>query len=269
MISTGIPDEYGRVTEIIDVEQSKFNCTKIEQFPKQLYAASGALMNGQTPFICGGVVYGDYGDWRKSNDCYQLTNAGSWVKDQKATLTTARKYAGSGSVVLNNNLVLTGGSSDRYLTSIEMLSPNTTAQTLSVRLPTGFHGHCQVPWDSETFFVIGGWTIPSHRRETYFINVKTNQRTNGPSLNAGRTYHGCGELEVNGKKYIIVSGGYIQYTSLRSTEVLDKSNVGQGWQKGKNLKFFLNICLLDNISLHFRRRLACFQKWFSNGFICR
>merc|ERR1712062_375941 len=96
--------------------------------------------------------------------------------------------------------------------------------------------------DSETFFVIGGWTGPqkshSHRRETYFINVKTNQRTNGPSLKTGRTYLGCGELEVNGKSYVIVTGGYNGvplYVSLRSTEVLDKNNVVQGWQKGEDL----------------------------------
>ena len=268
MIATGYPSDDGINSEIVDVEDSNFSCTNIEQFPEKFHAATGGLINGQKPFICGGTA--NINGWIYSNDCYQLTEAGSWAKDQRATLTTGRAWAGYGSVVLNNTIVLTGGyiGSGR-LTSIEILSPNTTAQTLSVRLPTGFHGHCQVPWDSETFFVIGGWTIPSHRRETYFINVKTNQRTNGPSLNAGRTYHGCGELEVNGKKYIIVSGGYIQYTSLRSTEVLDKSNVVQGWLKGKNLKFFLNICLLDNISLHFRRRLACFQKWFSNGFICR
>ena len=142
---------------------------------------------------------------------------------------------------------------DKKLTSIEMLSPDATAQTLSVQLPTGFSHHCQLPWDSETFFVIGGWG-DSRRDETYFIDVKTNQLTNGPSLNTARNSHACEELQVTGKSYIIVTGGSdSNYDILRSTEVLDKNNVGQGWQKGKNLKFFLNICLLDNISLHFRR----------------
>ena len=137
-----------------------------------------------------------------------------------------------------------------FARNVEMLSPNATAKTLSVQLPTGIKSHCQVPWDSETFLVIGGYS-GSYRDETYLINVKTNQITSGPSLNTARYDHACGELDVNGKSFIIVTGGYGASLKLRSTEVLDKSNVGQGWQQGKNLKFFLNICLFDNFSLHF------------------
>jgi len=188
-------------------------------------------MNGQTPFICGGSAYIN-GRWTNYKECYRLTESGSWAKDQRATLTTARGYAGYGTVVLNNSLVLTGGlSNGNRLTSMEMLSPNTTPKTLSVQLPTGFSDHCQVPWDSETFFVIGGWTDSRRRDESYFINVKTNQRTNGPSLNIARSSHGCGELEVNGRTFIIVTGGS-NGEYLRSTEILDKSNVGQGWKTG-------------------------------------
>ena len=252
MIATGIPFDDGRNTEIVDVEDSNFRCTNIEQFPVKLYGATGGLMNGQTPFICGGLFEVYINGWTYSNDCYQLNQAGSWAKDQRATLTTARRYVGYGSVVLNNNLILTGGYNGIRLSSIEMLSPNTTPKTLSVQLPTGFSSHCQVPWDSETFFVIGGWTDSRRRDESYFINVKTNQRTNGPSLNIARDSHACGELEVNGRTFIIVTGGY-NGDGLRSTEILDKNNVGQGWKTGKTQKFFLNICLLDNISLHLRR----------------
>ena len=250
MIATGNPYDDGRNTEIIDVEDPNFSCTNIEQFPVMLEGASGGVINGQTPFICGGR----YGYYTFSVNCYQLKEAGSWAKDQRATLSRPRAWAGTGTVVLNNHLVLTGGySGSSNLASIEMLSPNATAQTISVQLSTGTRFHCQVLWDSEIFFVIGGWTGSRNRVESYFINVKTNQRTNGPSLNTARSSHACGELEVNGKSFIIVTGGYHASLELRSTEILDKGNVGQGWQIGKNLKFFLNICLLDNISLHFRQ----------------
>ena len=252
LIATGYPLDDGRNTEIVDLEDSNFSCTKVEPFPVKLLGATGGLMKGQKPFICGGGAYIN-GDWTYSKDCYQLTEAGSWAKDQTAKLNTARGWAGFGSVVIDNNLYLAGGYNGNLLTSIEKLSPDATAQTLSVQLPTGFHSHCQVPWDSETFFIIGGWG-DSRRDETYFIDVKTNQLTNGPSLNTARNNHACGELQVKGKSYIIVTGGYND-GFLRSTEVLDKNNFGQGWQKGKNLKFFLNICWLDNISLHFRRCL--------------
>ena len=254
MIATGYPLDNGIKSEIVDVEDSNFSCTNIERFPIKLSGATGGLMNGKTPFICGGMAFIN-GEGGYSNDCHQLTEAGSWAKDQKASLTTERAYAGYGTMaVLNNNLFLIGGYYNNlgYLASTEMLSPDTTSKTLSVELPTGISSHCQVPWDSETFFVIGGWTGSRTRDESYFINVKTNQRTNGPSLNIARSSHGCGELEVNGRTFIIVTGGW-HGAPLRSTEILDKNNFGQGWQKGKNLKFFLNICLLDNISLHFRR----------------
>ena len=134
------------------MEEPNFSCPNIEPIPIRLTEATGGLMAGQTPFICGGQING----WTYSNNCYQLTETGSWAKDQRATLTTARRYAGYGSVVLNNSLVLTGGYNGNYLSSIEIVSPNTRAETLSVQLPTGLAYHCQVPWDSETFLVIGG-----------------------------------------------------------------------------------------------------------------
>ena len=250
MIATGSPFSDGINSEIVDVEDTNFSCTYVEDFPLKLYRASGGLMNDQTLFICGGDAY--INGWTNSNNCYQLTEAGSWAKDQRATLTTGRAWAGYGSVVMNNTIVLTGGyiGSGR-LKSIEILSPNTTAQTLSVQLPTGISGHCQVHWDSETFLVIGG-SDGSSREETYLVNVKTNQRINGPSLNTARDGHACAELHLNGKTFIIVTGGH-NGAYLRSTEVLDKSNVGQGWLKGKNVKFFLNIWLFDDISLLLRR----------------
>ena len=240
MIATGYPSDDGINSEIVDVEDSNFSCTNIEQFPAKLAGASGGLMYGQTPFICGGYGF-IKDDWTFSNDCYQLTEAGSWAKDQRATLTTPRAYAGYSSVVLDNNLVLTGGINWGYdrLTSIEMMSPNTTAKTISVHLPTGFRGHCPVPWDYGTFLVIGGYGN-AYRDESYFINVKTNQRTNGPSLNTPRSAHACAELQLNGNTYIVVTGGYDNTVQLKPTEILDKSNVGQGWQQGKNLKFFLS-----------------------------
>ena len=66
---------------------------------------------------------------------------------------------------------------------------------------------------------------------------KSNQLTNGPSLKTARDCHACGELQVDGKSYIIVSGGYRGYgTNGKWTEILDKTNPGQGWQKGENIK---------------------------------
>ena len=232
LITTGEPYTDGRNTEIIDLEDSSFSCTKVKQFPVKLYGASGGLMNGQKPFICGGGAYINY-VWFPSKDCYRITETGSWAKDQTASLDTARGYAGIGSVVINNQLILTGGFDDEGLSSlIELVSPNTLTKEFSVFLPTGFQKHCQVQWDQDKLMVIGGQRGGQYRDETLFINVKTNELTNGPSLNIGRSEHACGEIEVNGKSYIIVSGGF-NAGGLRSTEFLDKNNVEQGWMIGK------------------------------------
>ena len=223
---------------IIDVENSTFTCKKFRKpFPVKLYGATGALISGQTPFICGGY---DGTNSKNSQDCYKLNEAGTWTKDQTAVLNTARRFAGTGSVVINNNLVLSGGSgSSGQLKSMELVSPNERSKTLSVQLPLGLASHCSINWDSETVLIIGGYRAKKstkkerRRAETYFINVKTNTLKNGPSLNNGRHAFACEDLKVQGKSYIVVSGGSGGY---RSTEVLDKTNIGQGWQRGTKQK---------------------------------
>ena len=242
MIATGRDigrsgNDYG-TDIIIDVENSTFTCNKFRKpFPVKLYGATGALISGQTPFICGGY---DGTNSKSSQDCYKLNEAGTWTKDQTAVLNTARRFAGTGSVVINNNLVLSGGSgSSGQLKSIELVSPNGRSKTLSVQLPFGLSSHCSIEWDSETVMIIGGYggkkseKRRSRRAETYFINVRTNTLKNGPSLNNARNRFGCEELIVQGKSYIVVSGGH---GADRLTEVLDKTNIGQGWQKGTNQK---------------------------------
>ena len=138
-----------------------------------MYGATGALISGQTPLICGGY---DGTNWKSSQDCYKLNEAGTWTKDQTAVLNTARRFAGTGSVVINNNLVLSGGSgSSGKLKSIELVSPNERSKTLSVQLPFGLASHCSINWDSETVMIIGGYRAKKstkkerRRAETYFI----------------------------------------------------------------------------------------------------
>ena len=251
MIAIGNPYDDGTNTEIIDVGiNSNYSCPKLMPFPVPMRVATGGLVNGQ-PFLCGGG-YSKNPGYGYFKDCYKLENSGSWTKDDTTVLNENRGYV-FGSVVLENNLIISGGwSGSNHLYTIEMLSPHTVSETLSVDLPYRISSHCQVSFSSDQFMVIGGTDGSLQKTETYVINVETNQLTNGPNLKTARAGHGCGELEVDGKSYIVVSGGY-NNGYLRSTEILDKDNVGQGWQNGKNIKFCLNICLLDTLSLHFRR----------------
>ena len=234
----GSPDDNGMNTEIIDPEKSNFECNKVQPFPVFLYGAGGGLINGRIPFVCGGFSHGD--PWTKEQACYQLTESGSWIQDETAVMNEARGYF-TGSVVLDNQLVLSGGSAiNSWSKSIELVAPNAKAKTISAQLPTGILWQCNVAWDSDTYMVIGGWSGRS-RSETYFINVKTNEVRDGPPLNIARHEFGCGELKVLGTSYIVVSGGSQKGDNrgrLNSTEVLDKSNIAQGWQKGAILYNF-------------------------------
>ena len=213
-------------TEIIDMKDPSFKCTKPKQFPENWYTADGGLV-GQVPFVCNGFP--------GINGCYALQQSGSWQKDPKAT--GYWKYAAIGSVVLHNKLVIAGGSNARSrLSTIKVASPNTSTKTLDVRLPVGTQISCIVPWDANTFMVIGGWVKSSSgsTTSTYFVNMKTNRFDYGPSLLKARYRHACNEIIVNGESFIIVAGGRNnKWGELSSTEYLSKSSTGNRWKTGK------------------------------------
>ena len=55
LVTTGYPKNSGtRKTEVIDVENSNVICKDLEDFPVDLYAASGANLTSM-PIICGGL----------------------------------------------------------------------------------------------------------------------------------------------------------------------------------------------------------------------
>ena len=50
LVVTGSPYDNGRRTEIIDLEDSSFTCSKVNQFPVRLSRSTGGLV-GSTPFV--------------------------------------------------------------------------------------------------------------------------------------------------------------------------------------------------------------------------
>ena len=177
--------------------------------------------------LCGGW-YSSY-----SNACYTLQENGAWKQDRTASLNTARYYAASGSVIMRNKLVIAGGHNGNPLSSIELASPNARTTTLPRGLPRGLWSSCIVPWDANTFMVIGGISSSgASRRETYFITPSNKTVTNGPKLQNARGYVACHDMIVNGEEFIIVVGGHSGHE--RTIEVLSKARVGDGWKMGKN-----------------------------------
>ena len=225
LVVNGLDWDNGRRTEIIDLEDSSFTCSKVNQFPVSLLASAGGLV-GSTPFVCGGWLGSSY-----SNACYTLQENGAWKQDRTASLNTARGYAASGSVIMSNQLVIAGGSNGNYLSSIELASPNARTTTLPRGLPLGLAHSCIVPWDANTFMVIGGYSSSGASRETYFITPSNKTVTNGPKLQNARYSVACHDMIVNGEEFIIVIGGSGHEKTI---EVLSKARVGDGWKMGKN-----------------------------------
>ena len=120
-----------------------------------------------TALICGGGNSGGSG-WQKS--CYSLKEDGAWKLEASSDLNTARGYAANGYVIMNNKLIMAGGYYWNRLTTIEVVAPNTKSETLPISSPVGIHSSCIVPWDTNTFMIIGGHD-GSDRRETYFFNM--------------------------------------------------------------------------------------------------
>ena len=186
---------------------------------------------GNTPLICGGRI-GWRNEYKKS--CYSLKEDGDWNLEASANLNTARALAANGHVIMNNKLVIAGGWSGRgLLDTIEVVASNTKAETLSIRVPVALSESCIVPWDHQTFMIIGGVSGNRISRETYFINMDNNKITNGPSLQTGRYIFACNTINVNGEDYILVAGGGGS-AALNTTEYISKVNYEGGWKKSKN-----------------------------------
>ena len=237
-------------TEIIDIGNSSFECSKVRKFPKPLWWANGGWVGGK-PMVCGGSD--DYLGLTFQKSCHTLEGNGTWKEDKKATLSRGKQNQISGSVVIKNQLYIPEyvgiGKKDKYgmytkaYLNFEMAAPNTASKTLQSLNSWGIfediysnQHSCIVKWDANTIMLIGA---NSQKRETYFINMEYKTVTPGPKLRQGRMHHACNELTLNGETFIVVTGGGSSSGYLKSTEMLAKSIhsywYGKGWRRGQKL----------------------------------
>ena len=106
-----------------------------------------------------------------------------------------------------------------------------------ITLPVETHSSCIVPWDANTFMVIGGNPSSSGYTKfsqigTFLVNLNDNTVTVGPALINARFRHACSEMTVNGEEFIVVTGGN---PVKQSTEYLSKASFNDGWKEGTDL----------------------------------
>ena len=235
MISTGFPSNTSVLSEVVDLADESITCDALGDFPVQVAAASGGLINNSLPLICGGWN-GSY-----SSECYIAGRANS---DPLVKLLTPR--GSSAALAMNSHqLWVTGGYNSVWpntLASTEivdvLVSPPTVVPGPQLKVP--MFGHCIVQLNQSTAMFIGG--DPFHKK-TFFFNFATQSWTDGPDMNYGRYYFGCGMMAMGiYSSIIVVAGGAHSLSTAPATanssstsEFLNLEDPnGLKWSAGKN-----------------------------------
>jgi len=235
VIATGLPEDKGHKTEVLDLinPSQKFNF--LEDIPSRWGSAGGLVQN--KPMIAGGYVFDTY-----FQDYFV-------IGDYENKKTMVYERFASSSIVLNNCTLWVVGGHDGYLelSSTEFISMN-KPPVQGPGLPFTISWHTMVQYDSESIFIIGGkqdgQTTPSNR--TMIVNPKDNFKAKpGPSLIQARAYHCSAIMEINGENHIVVAGGDISSSTNQRSVYLDSVELlnplsGKGWQKGPKLPFKLS-----------------------------
>jgi len=225
---------------------------EVSTYPNSYTSAMGGYMGGRV-YVCGGNSGNDRnGIYRVHNQCYSTnpnTPGNGWVSMPDMPInTTNAAYA-----VQNNKMYVFGGYQKPacgYRPDVQIFDlQNRLWKTVSSNDPPqqiGAYG-CAVTAGS-LIFVIGGWyptdaypalssckevlqsaelTAVNRDFSNYHDRVQiydTSRGTwsTGPKLNKRRRNHGCTLVDVNGRKGIMVAGGYNSRDSfLKSVEFMD------------------------------------------------
>ena len=156
------------------------------------------------------------------------------------TFQMLEKRCFASSVVLNQTkLWVTGGGSSpgSYLASTEIISLDQSV-IQGPTLPFSIDGHSMVQVNSKTIYLIGGVQNDLLSNKTWIVDPSNNySMKEGPSMNIARFLHSSAKFKINGRDFLVVSGGQKSKTEfLDSVELLDTSlpEPKQAWILGKH-----------------------------------
>ncbi len=224
-MTTGYPYEESRTSEVIDLSNPPSECNDFGSYPiiNGNIGAVGGLLNGTTPFICGG----DPADYL----CYFLGDP-----DPKAVMKESRERAAA--LVTNDGtrLWVTGGIGSGTTEYVNP-GPSGSQSVYGPDLPESRHSHCLVQFDQETYMVIGGYASSGMTSSTYFFHVGNQSWTEGPELSIKRSSMSCQVLETPSgtERVVLVAGG-----ASSGTEQIET------WAIGSNDGFVMVEAVLPN-----------------------
>ena len=216
-MATGSPYETSVAVEVFDLVDDSVICEALEDFPVQVAAASGGLINNSVPIICGGL-----NNFR--GDCHIPGNTND---GPLATLITPR--SSTASIAMGNTLWITGGA---HVFNNSPLSSTEIVDDLAIvvdgpELPMTMFGHCIVKLNQTTFLFM-------YERKTFFYDYSNQVWSYGPDMKYKRTYFGCGKMtSANGSVVVVAAGGAY---SRNTTEFLDfDGSKDLKWSAGENV----------------------------------
>ena len=237
LLVTGEPKESGKKTEVLDLGNLENECEDLADFPRQTKDAAGGLIQG-IPVICGGLTSEDLGT-EPYDDCYKYQN-GDWTFLRK--MSQPRRQHGS--ISLSNGLYILGGQSEgsslvspmSFQASTELIGLENNQALEDMPAENSFF--CTVRVTDTTLFYSGGLgsgfviSKASYLKRSHFEQGWTRNQ----DMWQARLAHMCGVLNVQGKPFIVVTGGTDFNQVLKSTEIMDlSSSVYAHWVAGPDL----------------------------------
>lgn len=218
-------ESFVRTTEVIDLENPEADCKPLQDFPKYINFASGALWRMNQPVVCG--------SFEMSNECYILEN-GLW------NVGPAMQFGRFGHVMLTkanvpDEVIVSGGlSPDGDLNSQEILSRDGWKQFVALPEPMTFH--CLVQINETTFAALGGVNSQGNSNKTWFLDVESGVWTEGAQFPLGRRGMSCITVQnKNGGLSLLAIGGIEYENVVASVLVLDLDDTAKGWYAGPQL----------------------------------
>merc|ERR1712209_307514 len=129
---------------------------------------------------------------------------------------------GTGNVVIDNQLLLSGGYGGYGGSRLDQTSLMDTSSTLELKdMPIAISYHCMVKLDQSKIMFIGGRDdYPNARSKTLLFDLENQQWSDGPRMRQRRNDLGCVKSNLEGKPIIWVTGGWDGESRLQSTEYL-------------------------------------------------
>merc|ERR1719414_2952818 len=132
----------------------------------------GGIVEDDIPLICGG-----FNGRTRIKECFKLVDK-NWKP--AGMLETGQSDMGTGNVVIDNQLLLSGGYDGSRLYQTSLMDTNSTMKLKD--MPKAISGQCIVKLDQSKIMLIGGWDEIGRRSETLVFDLENQQWSDGPRM---------------------------------------------------------------------------------------